>query len=81
MKNKKYQKMINPFEDRDELAEEAKEIYDQILLAIERPLKIPHKEFNRAANVLLTDAFLNKILVSEEEFIKIYKEAFGNKSN
>lgn len=69
---------FNPYEERDELADEAKEIYDQLLSAVEIPLKIPHKVYNRAANLLITDAFLNKILVSEDEFIKIYKEAFDN---
>lgn len=67
---------INPYEEIDELEEEAKEVYNKILFGIENPLKIPHKEYNREANLLLTDKFLNKIIVSEVEFIKIYKEAF-----
>jgi hypothetical protein len=46
-------------------------------MGIENPLKVPHKEYKREVNVLLTEKFLSKILISEEDFIIVYKEAFG----
>jgi hypothetical protein len=70
-------KDFNPYEEIDELTEEAKEIYSQIIMGIENPLKVPHKEYKREVNVLLTEKFLSKILISEEDFIIVYKEAFG----
>lgn len=69
---------FNPYEERDELEEEAKDVYSNIIFSIQDPLKMSNKEFSREPNVLLTEKFFNRIIVSEEEFVKIYKEAFEN---
>lgn len=63
--------------EKDKIAIEAKNIYNSMYLAILEPLKDAFKEYNRGEpNQLIQPDILNQILVTEDDFIKLYISEF-----
>lgn len=50
---------------------EAKEVYSRIIIELIENLKLPIKEFNRGED-LVSDDFIKLILISEDDFVKLY---------
>lgn len=66
----------NPYEE-DNLTSEAKEIYTSMVIAIIEPLKDTYRQYNRGnPNEMLEPNIFNQILISEEDFIKLYINEF-----
>jgi len=62
---------------KDKLAEEAKEIYSSLCVAAYEPLKDSYKVYNRGeSNQLLDPILFNQIVISEQDFIKLYINTF-----
>jgi hypothetical protein len=69
----------NPYEE-DDFTSEAKEIYTSMVIAILEPLKDAYREYNRGnPNQLIEPDIFNQILISKEDFIKLYINEFRPK--
>jgi hypothetical protein len=66
----------NPFEE-DDFTSEAKEIYTSMAIAILEPLKDAYRQYHRGnPNQLIEPNIFNQILISKEDFIKLYINEF-----
>ena len=69
----------NPYEE-NQIQKEAKDIYTSMAIAILEPLKDAYKQYKRGnPNQLLEPDFINQILITEEDFIKLYINEFRPK--
>ena len=67
----------NPYEADDIIVKEAIEIYNNIIIAVLDPLKDAYRYYNRGIpNQLIEPNIFNQILISKEDFIKLYINEF-----
>jgi hypothetical protein len=67
----------NPYEADDIIVKEAIEIYNNIIIAVLDPLKDAYRHYNRGIpNQLIEPNIFNQILISKEDFIKLYINEF-----
>ena len=67
----------NPYEADDIIVKEAIEIYNNIIIAVLDPLKDAYRQYNRGIpNQLIEPNIFNQILISKEDFIKLYINEF-----